>query len=363
MKDFAGRDGFYWWHGVVEDVDDPLMLGRCRVRVFGYHVDDKLELPSEDLPWAMPMQPITSPALSGIGTSPTGLLPGSHVFGFFRDGEDAQDPVIIGSFGGIPRKQPLQNQAFSDPTQKYPVSLAEYYPLGVSVIGEQDTNRLARNGDESTMRNTPVGLKNLTRVKDVSSTPDMKNSSKWSEPASPYAAKYPKNHVRFTESGHVQEFDDTAGSERIHTYHMSGSFCEIGNGYNPESNAPNGSKVEKIVGNDYEICYGDKKVYISGSNGLDVVVTGKVNLTVGDGANIQVNGTANILARENMNLKCEGFLKVSGKQMEFFSEENTAFSGKSISFISDAGVMVIGQDGKISMNSGEPVVRPKAVEI
>ena len=189
----------------------------------------------------------------------------------------------------------------------------------------------------------------------------MKEKSTWSEPESPYAAEYPRNHVRFTESGHLQEFDDTSGSERIHTYHKSGTFCEIGNGYT--NNVPNGSKVEKVVGNDYEICYGDKKVYISGSNGLDVVVTGKVNLTVGGGANIEINGTANILARENMNLKCEGFLKVSGKQMEFFSQENTAFSGKSISFISDSGVMVIGQDGTISMNSGEPSVRPKAVDI
>jgi len=362
MKEFAGREGFYWWHGVVEDVLDPLKLGRCRVRVFGYHMDNKLELPTEDLPWAYPMQPVTSAAVSGIGTSPTGLLTGSHVFGFFRDGEYGQEPVIIGSFGGMPQRGPaVDDTGFSDPDVKYPVVLPEYYPLGVSKIGEPDTNRLATNGDDTTIRNTPIGLRKITRAKDIASTPDMKSSSKWSEPESPYAAEYPKNHVRFTESGHVQEFDDTPGSERIHTYHKSGSFSEIGNGYT--ENVPNGSKVEKIVGNDYEICYGDKKVYISGSDGLDVVVSGNVNLTIGGAANIQIDGTANIYARENANIKCGGFMKVSGKQMEFFSEENVAFSGKSISFISDAGVMVVGQDGKILMNSGEPVVRPKAVEI
>ena len=214
--------------------------------------------------------------------------------------------------------------------------------------------------NEQTMRNTVLGLKKITRVKDVSSTPNMKENRKWSEPESPYAARYPKNHVRFTESGHVEEFDDTPKSERIHLYHKSGTFTEIGNGY---ENDPDGTEVKKIIGNGYEICCGNKKVYVSGSDGMDLVVSGKVNLTVGEGVNIEVNGTANILARENMNIKCDGFLKVSGKQMEFFSQENTAFSGKSISFISDSGVMVIGQDGTISMNSGEPSVRPKAVDI
>ena len=99
-----GRDGFVWWHGVVEDVNDPLKLGRCRVRIFGYHSEDKSEVPIEAIPWAHPMQPITSAAISGIGTSPTGLLNGSHVFGFFRDGMDAQQPCILGSFGGVPQK-------------------------------------------------------------------------------------------------------------------------------------------------------------------------------------------------------------------------------------------------------------------
>ena len=120
MKEFAGREGFYWWHGVVEDVADPMMLGRCRVRVFGYHTDDLLQLPTSDLPWAYPMQPITSAAVSGIGTSPTGLLQGSHVFGFFRDGEEGQDPVMIGSFGGIPLNPPDTKLGFNDPSGNYP---------------------------------------------------------------------------------------------------------------------------------------------------------------------------------------------------------------------------------------------------
>ena len=64
-----------------------------------------------------------------------------------------------------------------------------------------------------------------------------------------------------------------------------------------------------------------------------------------------------------MNLQCEGNFKASAKQMEFFSSDNIAFSGKSVSFISDAGVMVVTQGGKIEMNSGEPTIRPAKVKV
>lgn len=91
-----------WWTGVVEDRNDPEKLGRCRVRIFGYHIEDTNLLPTVDLPWALPIQPITSAATSGIGNSPVGIVPGSWVVGFFLDGEDAQQPVIMGTIAGKP---------------------------------------------------------------------------------------------------------------------------------------------------------------------------------------------------------------------------------------------------------------------
>ena len=85
--DFANYGGgFYWFHGVVEDVSDPLQLGRVRVRCLGFHTDDRGLLPTSGLPWALCMLPITSPSMAGVGQSATGILPGSWVIGFFRDG-------------------------------------------------------------------------------------------------------------------------------------------------------------------------------------------------------------------------------------------------------------------------------------
>ena len=38
---FMGKDGFVWWIGVVEERKDPKYLGRCKVRVLGWHTKDK----------------------------------------------------------------------------------------------------------------------------------------------------------------------------------------------------------------------------------------------------------------------------------------------------------------------------------
>jgi len=88
--------------GIVESRMDPLLLGRVQVRVFGVHPEFKEDVPTEDLPWAICLQPADSPSLSGIGTSGAKYLEGSLVFLFFHDGESKQCPVIIGSAHGYP---------------------------------------------------------------------------------------------------------------------------------------------------------------------------------------------------------------------------------------------------------------------
>lgn len=99
---YYGANGFYWWFGVVEDREDPEKLGRVRVRIIGYHIDNKAILPTERLPWAIPIQPITSAATSGVGGAPLGPVPGSWVVGFFMDGHECQQPMIFGTIAGKP---------------------------------------------------------------------------------------------------------------------------------------------------------------------------------------------------------------------------------------------------------------------
>ena len=39
--DYLGRDGFTWWVGEVEDIEDPSKLGRVRVRILGWYTGHK----------------------------------------------------------------------------------------------------------------------------------------------------------------------------------------------------------------------------------------------------------------------------------------------------------------------------------
>lgn len=91
-----------FYTGVVENRLDPLKLGRCQVRIFGLHTDNKSDIPTETLPWAFPLQPITSAAVNGIGHTPLGPVEGTWVMIIFRD-TDQQQPIILGSIGGIPQ--------------------------------------------------------------------------------------------------------------------------------------------------------------------------------------------------------------------------------------------------------------------
>ena len=91
---FMGRDGFNWFVGVVEDRNDPEQVGRVRVRCLGYHTEDVVALPTADLPWSHVMHPVTDPSMQGLGSTPSWLVEGAWVVGFFRDNE-FQQPLII----------------------------------------------------------------------------------------------------------------------------------------------------------------------------------------------------------------------------------------------------------------------------
>ena len=95
MKNFLGKDGFTWWVGTVETRIDPLALGRCQVRIFGWHSTNESELPTEELPWATPMYPINN------SKSFSAPMIGDWVVGFFMDGESAQAPIMMGVLPGI----------------------------------------------------------------------------------------------------------------------------------------------------------------------------------------------------------------------------------------------------------------------
>lgn len=551
------------YYGVVEDrTSDPLKLGRCKVRVFGLHSPDKIELPTADLPWSAVMQPVTSAALSGIGVSPTGLVEGATVIIIFQD-EHKQQPIIIGSVAGIvaphvdqtvevvatsesivlkssdgtavtdgsgapvvtsattPKAVPeiikptsslvpsadcyrsiQEEEAFSSLVQrvnkfirlsavkqlpdnqiifpypdagawaigwgstyladnsrvtentrltvkeandllyskvdtlyapgirrnlKAPVTQSMFDALvsmaynagvpGVSssavmssvnstdyeqaaaqilffktnngtlsarrgrektlfskdgfprkdmsgiepspdtaentpedrtqnpvvtphasenvatqelrkvdgfrdpkgiypkIVNEPDTNRLARH---EKIDQTVVFAKESARALGIVSGP-----TTWDQPSVPYNALYPFNHVRVSESGHVQETDDTPGNERTHSYHRSGTYEEVD---------VNGTRVNRIVGNDFEIIERNGHVLIRGS--MNVTIVGNNNIRVENDSNIDVLGNVNMTVGGSMStgvtgsyrINCGGEFSVDASRVDWNSGKGSGIS-------------------------------------
>jgi GH24 family phage-related lysozyme (muramidase) len=146
-----------FYTGVVEDRMDPIKLGRCRVRVVGIHTELKTILPTEDLPWAMPLQSLNSAAMSGIGQAPLGPVEGTWVVVFFQD-EDTQFPIIFGALGGIPQDD--------GPIEEDTGTLSLNDPNG-TVSSDNNTVKVDKNGEvvrEGEV--TPVEPKKEPTVKD-----------------------------------------------------------------------------------------------------------------------------------------------------------------------------------------------------
>jgi hypothetical protein len=104
-SNYIGKDGFSWWIGQIAHPDYWKKAAdyfngdwnyRCKVRIIGYHPFSGSVLSDEDLPWAQVMiDPAFGSAQGGTGKT-LDLKGGETCFGFFLDGDDAQQPVVLG---------------------------------------------------------------------------------------------------------------------------------------------------------------------------------------------------------------------------------------------------------------------------
>ena len=289
-KDYLGKNNFVWFNGVVEDRQDPQKLGRLRVRCVGIHTQDKDILPTADLPWSQLIHPITSSGISGLGSSPGFIVEGTWVFGYFRDGYAMQEPMVIGTLPGKPVELAETSKGFYDPNGVYP-----------KYKDEVDTNRLAVN--DTSQPHLFLELRKLTRKtgvptadfdavpveEHISTAIEASDSDTWSQPIIPYNATYPYNHVFESESGHVQEIDDTKDNERLFTSHRTGTSQEI---------SPDGTQVNIIKGDHYNIVSGKRQAVIEGN--ADLTIGGRHKIYINkDGAtnnhyDIQVGPNASV---------------------------------------------------------------------
>ena len=208
------------YFGLVVDIIDPEKLGRVKVNVYGVHDN----IYTKDLPWSQVIMPGNTPALTGQGYS-VNLAVGTLVCGIFKDPE-RQEFMVQGTL----------------PTKTDDV---------------EDNNIRVRAGPDP-HAGEPIG--------------DY-------QPVSTYAPEYPYNNVMETESGHLKEYDDTKGHERITERHMSGTQYEV---------CADGTRNETIVRDNYRLVVGHDTLEVFGN--VRIIVSGQADIAVANDVNLAVGG-------------------------------------------------------------------------
>lgn len=234
---------FVWWLGKVEDIKDPKMLGRVKVKIFGYYEDIK----KDELPWAMVMGPIQSASYKQVGYSPTGMLEGTTVVGFFLDGEAGQVPLVIGTLYGEP--------------------------------DENDVHQLSREEKK--------GQKNSW------------GGGGWQHPGTSYAGKYPECHTIATENGVILELDSTKGKERYAWEHPKGTWSEATH----EGDFIHHTKKDHFVGVEKDsttMIAKDANIWVGGNatikvdGNVDIEVKGNYKAKIDGNYELKIGGTRKI---------------------------------------------------------------------
>lgn len=334
-----------FYYGMVEDRNDPLKVGRVRVRVHGVHTHDKQQIATPDLPWSQVMMPNTEASLSGLGHTVHGLVEGSTVIGCFVDSLQ-QNFVVLGSTLGIPSSgsrrdiegnliTPTVEDGFNDPRR---LTASDYTDTPDGVAPVQDPTRswgltqsledapktpksveILTDGTGSTITEKTLTAddlpyypryRDITDVNEKSHTtlrPDYKATTLpatvgFTLPAdNTTEPKYPFNKTLETESGHYFEIDDTVGREHIVNFHRSGTYNEITN---------TGDSIYRHVNDHYEVICKDENVYIGGNAILHVesgnitinVQTGNASINVGGNVSATIGGSTTITSTEDISM-------------------------------------------------------------
>ena len=143
------------------------------------------------------------------------------------------------------------------------------------------------------------------------------NEGFWNQPTGDFNATYPFNHVYESESGHVMEYDDTPGAERIHQFHRSGTHYEIDH---------NGTRTDYVKGDNYDIRLHDDYMYVKGkvvhtfddevmiryNDRADISAAWKLQLWSGGDLDIHSKRNINMKADGDINMQADGHINIAG---------------------------------------------------
>ena len=130
-----------------------------------------------------------------------------------------------------------------------------------------------------------------------------------------------------SESGHIKEYDDTPGAERIHEYHRAGTFYEID---------ANGMKVDFVKGDNYNIRVHDDFLYVKGKiiwTGDDEILlhsNDTLSLSAKWRLKVASGGDIDVYTKRNLNFRADGDINMQAGgninlQADVMDSENKKF--------------------------------------
>lgn len=321
METGVGLANINFFIGVVEDNNDPRKEGRIKVRAFGIH-GTNAQIQTPDLPWATMIVPNINFSVPPLN---------AWVFGFFIDGRDAQQPMILGI---IPTQMTSQ---VNPPVDGYGAISQENYNLLGKGNRPQDFGEpmLSRNARGENAHLTHALPMEVNKVKDVKTGG---SDTTWSEPGSAYHAEYPFNHVYETAAGHSIEVDDTPGAERILVWHKSGSYVQIDAA---------GTTTHKSMGDKYDINEGNQHVYVGNSTGNAksiVTIMGDSHVYVDGNKTEEIRGDYIQLIHGNHEVQVAG-------QMNFNASDEAQLRGAKLTLESNVEHFSIKASKEIKLTS------------
>lgn len=341
-----------WFIGVVEDRRDPDELGRVRVRCFGIHPDDKNILATKDLPWATMMLPPNTAGTGSVGQSATGIVQGAWVVGFFTDGKNMQQPLVMGVLPSTPYVAEKENVGFEDPDAVNPLTV--FYdndqPLSATSEYKDHPSHFLRNDLRQLDVETAVPPKVSTVAEDK--TDSYYERQTWSVPPVHNDAEplYPYNKVLASESGHTIEVDDTPDAERLAQFHRSGTNYEI---------TADGNKTETINGENYQVVIKGNNIYVKGN--MNITVENDMRTLVKGNYHLEVEGdvTENIKGSRQININNSEFKEIGNDFVSNVTDDYTQrIGGMELRIVdSDMRTTITGSEERTIMkNHGRVVV-------
>ena len=324
----AGFANLLFFIGVVEEDFDPTFSGRAKVRCIGIHPEEQEKVPTEHLPWAIPID-------GSYGLAPKTLRVGDWVFGFFIDGREAQHPMLLGKLDGIQLGLPkgFQDSVGSGYVPRKSLRNWGKAPLHPYISGEDAIDTSTIKQQSSKRKDIPTSIEGATWNERSVYTPERNHNNRVLQ------SKFGENFIVLSSR------EDESESGYILISHSSGSAVQMDE---------HGSILIKSLGDTHNVTEGWEYNHVGSTQHNFIQDDWTLRVDSGSGK-VYING--------DLDIECENFKVTSRGKMEFNAGEGIDLIGARVGIASRVDNVDIVASQKIKTFSGDLTTIKSATDL